>query len=306
MRKVIIWSLVVLFLLLIFVGHAPNASMSKLKGKYANEASQFVEIGGMQVHYRVEGSGMPLVLLHGTAASLHTWDAWAMSLQDSFQVIRMDLPAFGLTGPHPDQDYSIERYTSFVDQFMDELQIDTCYLAGNSLGGAIAWNYTISRPERVKKLILIDAAGAPREGDPPMIFKLARIPVVSQLLKFVTPKRIIESNLQQVYYDDAKVSDALIDRYYDMARRPGNRQAFIDRARMDFVLPTDRLAEIVAPTLILWGEQDAWIPVKDVSFFESRIPNSQHIIYPNAGHVPMEELPIVSAQDAMNFLKATN
>jgi pimeloyl-ACP methyl ester carboxylesterase len=89
---------------------------------------------------------MPVVLVHGTAASLHTWDDWTDSLKKDYRVIRMDIPAFGLTGPHPDADYSIEAYVAFLGQFLDQLDIDSMYLAGNSLGGNIAWNFAASLP----------------------------------------------------------------------------------------------------------------------------------------------------------------
>ena len=130
-----------------------------LKKKYCNEQSKFIEINGQEIHYRDEGSGYPLVLVHGTSSSLHTWDAWTNELKNDFRIIRMDIPAFGITGETKDRNYTIENYVKFIDAFTTALGVDTFYLAGNSLGGEITWNYAYSHPDRVKKIILIDAAG---------------------------------------------------------------------------------------------------------------------------------------------------
>ncbi|HZX63804.1 MAG TPA: alpha/beta hydrolase, partial [Myxococcales bacterium] len=107
--------------------------LQDLKGRYAGAASRFLDIGGLQVHYRDEGDGPPLLLLHGTGSSLHTWDGWAGALRDRFRVIRMDLPGFGLTGPNKDDDYRISSYVEFVEAFRKRLGLDTFALAGNSL-----------------------------------------------------------------------------------------------------------------------------------------------------------------------------
>lgn len=282
--------------------YTPDIPLDSLKSKYTNASSEFVEIQGMPVHFRREGSGPTLVLIHGTAASLHTWDDWTQSLSRDFEVLRMDLPAFGLTGPRQDGDYSMKNYVSFVSDFLASQNIDSCYMGGNSLGGAIAWNYAIDYPQQVQKLILLDAAGAPRSGDLPFIFKLANTPLLSRLLTKVTPRSIIRSNIQQVYFDDDLISEKLIDRYHDMSRRPGNRQAFVDRAQKQFELETNRLVEIKCPTLIQWGVYDEWIPVEDAQFFENKIPNSRVLLYQNAGHVPMEEIPDQTSKDAKSFL----
>ena len=162
---------------LIFVlrgGVYADISVEDLKYDYANEQSQFIEVNEMQVHYRDEGDGFPIVLVHGTAASLHTWDAWTHELKKTNRVIRMDLPAFGITGPNKNADYSLEAYTTFLHSFLEKLQLKKFHIAGNSLGGNIAWNYTADYPENVEKLILVDASGLPTNKQPPAIFKMAK------------------------------------------------------------------------------------------------------------------------------------
>ncbi|MDC1323850.1 alpha/beta hydrolase [Polaribacter sp.] len=281
-----------------------------LKEKYANEFSKFVEIDGMQVHYRVEGKGIPIVLIHGTGASLHTWDDWTLKLKENYQVIRMDLPAFGLTGPNKSGDYSIKQYTQFLEEFVVKMKLDSMFLVGNSLGGNIAWNYASKNPEKVQKLILVDASGLPTNKPQPWIFKMAKTPVLSKLFLYITPRNIIEDNLKQVYEDDTKISDALITRFHDMALREGNRKAFVDRAKIDFKISEaskeEQLQNIQTPTLLIWGAKDTWIPLDNGKRMDALLPNSKLVVLQNSGHVPMEENPKESFKVLNDFLHQKN
>lgn len=302
----LLWiTLSILLLLIIGVmiwAYAPDKSIEELTEKYAYDNSQFIEVDEMNVHYRINGTGSPIVLIHGTAASLHTWEQWANELQDSFQVISLDLPAFGLTGPNPDGIYNIEYYASFLDKFLRQLEIDTFYLAGNSLGGAIAWRYTTLYPNKVKKLILIDAAGYPLNKAPSLPFNLAKNKILAPIMLHFTPKILIKNSIIEVYGNDSLVTDAVVNRYYDMTLRAGNRQAFIDRTRNGSYSDPKFIKDIKVPTLIQWGSGDVWIPVENAKNFERDIENSKVIIYEKAGHIPMEEIPILSVTDAKKFL----
>lgn len=276
--------------------------VEELKEKYANEQSQFININGLEVHYRIEGQGPDLVLVHGTAASLHTWDKWTELLKDQFRIIRFDLPAFGLTGPSAERDYSIQAYSAFVHQFVNAIELDTFSMAGNSLGGGIAWAYAATHPEKVEKLVLIDATGIPDDkGDPP-VFKMARNPILGTLFEFLTPKSFIKKNMKEVYFDDSKVDEEIVTRYHDMALREGNRIAFRDRAHVVNPDRTDDLAKIMSPTLIIWGEEDEWIPVSSAYVFQEKIQEAELAIMEDMGHLPMEEDPETSAAIAREFL----
>lgn len=276
--------------------------LATLKTKYTNEHSRFIKIDGLDVHYRIEGQGPDLLLLHGTAASLHTWDDWTELLKKDFRIIRLDLPAFGLTGPSPSVDYSIAGYTSFLSAFTHAIGLDSFSVAGNSLGGGIAWAYAIKHPDQIEKMLLINASGIPNNGDDPAVFKLARNPVLGKLLEWVTPKSFIEKNMKEVYFNDLKVDEELVTRYHEMALREGNRKAFRQRAQVTNPDLTDLLPTISAPTLIMWGEEDEWIPVKNAYYFHESIPNTQLAVIPQLGHVPMEEAPDVTSAIARSFL----
>ena len=294
-RKYWLYTLLIALILAINSVAYSDISVDDLKVKYANQYSKFIEVDGMQVHYRIEGEGFPIVLIHGTASSLHTWDAWTKELKKTNTIIRMDLPAFGLTGPNKTADYSIKSYTTFLDQFLNEIAIDSFHLVGNSLGGNIAWNYAAEHPNKVDKLILVDASGLPTNKPQPAVFKMAKTPVVSNLFLYVTPKFFINKNMQEVYADDTKITDDLVSRYHKMALREGNRQAFIDRARMDFKLDSkaniDKLKSIQNSTLLIWGAQDNWIPLDNGIRMDSVMQNSKLVVLESSGHVPMEENP---------------
>lgn len=288
--------------ILFFFNRKQDIPLSELKAKYCNFESEFVEIDGMQVHYRDEGSGDPIILLHGTAASLHTWDDWTEDLKKTHRVIRMDLPAFGLTGANSTGDYSSANYLQFVDAFVLRLKLNKFRLGGNSLGGKIAWHYALEHPHKVEELILVDPSGMDSGKGVPAVFKLARTPILSGLIKYITPRSMIEKNLKEVYHDDSKISEELVDRYYEMTLRKGNRQAFIDRARLIEEDRSAELSKITQPTLLIWGEEDFWTPFENASRFAKAIPNAQLKVMKNTGHVPMEERPVESLKFVQQFL----
>lgn len=305
-KKYFFYAVLIVLILLIKGAVYADISVEDLKKEYANEYSKFIEIDGLQVHYRDEGKGFPIVLLHGTASSLHTWDDWAKELTKNYRVIRMDLPAFGITGPNKNADYSITAYTTFLHQFLMKINVDRFYLAGNSLGGNIAWNYAAEHPEKIKKLILVDASGLPTNKPQPAIFKLAKTPILSSLFLYVTPKFFIKKNMKEVYGDENKITNALITRYHKMALRVGNRQAFIDRAKTDFKLGAkvnlDKFKSIKTPTLLIWGAKDSWIPLNNGKRMDLLLVNSKLVVLENAGHVPMEENPAESLGILKSFL----
>lgn len=305
-KKYIFILLLVLLGVVIQSAYYADIPFETLKQKYANEFSKFVEIDQMQVHYRDEGQGEVIVLIHGTGASLHTWDEWTETLKQFYRVVRLDLPAFGLTGANSNGDYSIKNYTSFIQKFLKTINIDSCYMVGNSLGGNIAWNYAVDYPEDIKKLILVDASGLPTGKSQPWIFKLAKTPVLNSIVLYFTPKIIIKKNLEQVYEDDLKITEGLVNRYHEMSLREGNRKAFIDRAKTDFNLTDsnniNRLPKVTSPTLIIWGDKDSWIPLENGKQMDNLIPNSELVVIKNSGHVPMEENSIESVELVLEFL----
>jgi pimeloyl-ACP methyl ester carboxylesterase len=311
LRKLLLaLALIVLAAVLVAVGDAwaPDRPVAELAARWAPPPSEFRAIQGMQVHLRDEGPGddpLPLLLLHGTSASLHTWDGWTRALSPERRVIRVDLPGFGLTGPFPHDDYSIERYIEFIAALLDSLGLQRVVIAGNSFGGQVAWESAVEMPARVAALVLVDAVGYPFTPESvPLAFQLARYPALRPLIAYLLPRRVIRASLHNVYGDPNRVDEALVDRYYELALRDGNRRAL--GLRFAHVMPTHeragRIATITQPTLILWGGRDRLIPLESGHRFARDIAGSRLVVFDALGHVPHEESPLESVAMVKDFL----
>ncbi len=284
---------------------------SILKQKYAPKPSKFLEMDGLEVHYRDQGNQtdtLPLVLLHGTAASLHTWEGWVEVLQKERRVITLDLPAYGLTGPHPDGDYSVSFYVDFINDFLNRLGVKEGIIGGNSLGGYIAWNYALKYPQKTKKLILVDAAGYPIQSESvPLAFQLATLPFIKNIFKHITPRPILKKSIENVYGEPSKIDEKLVDRYFELSLRAGNRAAFIDRMskfkRKGLDENFEQLKNLQTPTLIIWGEKDLLIPINVAYRFQKDLPVDTLITFPKLGHVPQEEDPQETVKSVLDFLR---
>ena len=288
---------------------APDRPVDALKARWAAPPSRFLMLQGMQVHVRDEGprdDHTPIVLIHGTSASLHTWDGWVAALSPHRRVVRMDLPGFGLTGPAPDGDYSMARYTRFMRDLLDLLNIDQAVLAGNSLGGGIAWQTALAHPTRVRQLVLVDATGYPLQPQSmPIGFRLAQVSWLAPITQKVLPRQMIAASVRNVYGQPDKVSPALLDRYYELTLREGNRASLTKRFqyRSSDAALAGQISQLRMPTLILWGSEDRLIPPDHGQRFHHDITGSQIEVFEGLGHVPHEEDPQATVQAMKRFLR---
>ena len=306
--KYLLLVIVILILGFIAFNWKNDVSVEELKKKYANTESEFVEIDGMQVHFRDQGlatDSLPIVLIHGTGASLHTWESWVNELKNKHRIITLDIPTYGLTGPNKTGDYSQDFYVNFMENFLLKLNIKRCVLGGNSLGGSITWAFALEHPERVGKMILVDAGGYPMVSKSvPIAFQIARMPIVGNLFKYILPYAVIEKSLQNVYVHDDRITPELIERYYDLASRTGNRKAFLDRMKSS--IKNDnylKIKTLTMPTLIIWGKEDGLIPLNVAEKFHEDLPNDTMIVFKDLGHTPMEEDPMKTVKAVKDFLR---
>ncbi len=285
---------------------APDKPVSELAPRWAQPPSRFLSVGGMQVHLRDEGprdDPTPIVLLHGTSDSLQTWDGWSAALRTQRRVIRFDLPGFGLTGPDPQNDYSIDAYVRFVLAVLDQLGVQSCVLGGNSLGGQIAWRTAVVQPQRVHQLILVDAAGYPLQPQSaPLAFRLAQSRFAGVLLERLLPRGLVLAGLRNVVGDPTIVTSELVDRYYDMAVRAGNRRALVQRLALVNVDQSEQIGRLRLPTLVLWGGRDRLIPVQSGQRFAHDIPDARLVVWPELGHLPQLEDPARTVVEVQRFL----
>lgn len=279
----------------------------ELYDRYLLDTSAILDIDGMPLHYRVTGSGPALVLIHGLGSCLHTWNKYHEYLSNDFKVISLDLPGLGLTGPPPSGDYSIEMYMQVFDRLLEEVGESKAHFAGNSLGGYMSWNYAARRPERVNKVVLMNAAGygTDEREISDFGFKMAINPLTRDLTHKLTPRNLVRMSLENCVTDPSLVTEEKVELYHDHILRKGNRESFSVILKTHIVNGmdnTDVIKQVQAPTLILWGDEDALLNVEHAFRFQRAISDARMIIYPEKGHLPMLELPKRSAEDIRAFL----
>ncbi|MCC6926241.1 alpha/beta hydrolase [Novosphingobium sp.] len=274
----------------------PDTDIAEMVRKYGGSEARFIESSVGRIHYRDQGSrtGPVLLLLHGSNSSLQTWEGTVARLKQRYRVISFDLPGHGLTGPNPLDDYSIESAIEAGIAVLDAAKVRQAVWIGNSAGGRTVWRAAIARPDRVAGIVLVDATGA-RASEPLQLYfgaRLARSWLGQELLPYTLPRSVVIASLKQNYANPGRITDAVTDRYWELARFPGNRRAAGIWASASFDdRQWDRIGTIAAPTLLIWGEQDRVVPFSHAQAFAREIRGSRLRIIADAGHLPMEEQP---------------
>jgi pimeloyl-ACP methyl ester carboxylesterase len=283
--------------------YAPDKDRAQLEAAYAQAPSEFVPVAGLRVHVRDSGPKMAktIVLLHGFGASLHTWDAWCQELEKTYRVIRFDLPGAGLTGGDPSGDYSDARGVHILSTLLDELDLAQVVLVGHSMGGRLAWRLAAEQPHRVSQLVLIapDGFASPGfdDGKAPEVGPLAK------LMQYVLPKAALRMALASAYADRSKLDEGTVTRYHDLLLAPQVRTALLARLQqLKLQDPAPWLARISAPTLLLWGDKDALIPVANAQDYLRALPTAQFVEFSGVGHLPHEEAAAPTLPALLRFL----
>lgn len=289
----------------------PDTDRAAMIAKYGGTQSRFVTLpDGARVHVRDSGgTGAPMILLHGSNSSLHTWEPLKRELGSAYRIVTLDLPGHGLTGSTPTNRYDTAEMVATVDGVATALGLQRFILGGNSMGGGISWNYALAHPGKVQALLLLDAGGMPpRAGDAPpksnIGFRIMRSSFGRWIGGQITPRFLIRQSLEQSVADPARITDADVDRYWELLRFPGNRAATMLRFSRPFV--NDRAAErarsITAPTLVIFGREDRIINPSAAESFRERIAGSEVVLLDGVGHLPMEEAPEQTARVIQEFL----
>ncbi len=281
----------------------PDRPRATLEAKYFNAKSMYVDVEGIRLHVRDSGpkDAPALLMLHGFGSGLHTWEPWAQALAIDHRVIRFDLPGSGLTGADPKNDYTDDRATRLIVALLDKLAVQRLSVIGNSIGGRIAWRFAAQYPERVDKLVLIAPDGFASPGFE--CGKAPAIPTMFRMLPWMLPKSMLKMNLAPAYGDPANLTDEVLNRYHDLMLAPDVRAAVIARTEQTVLEPpAPWLAQIRAPTLLVWGGKDAMIPIANAQEYLRLIPGSTLVTFPTLGHVPFEETPAASLPPVLAFL----
>jgi pimeloyl-ACP methyl ester carboxylesterase len=275
-----------------------------LEAKYASAASRFMNIDGVRVHYRDEGKrdGPAVLLLHANFGNLIGWDPWVEELKDAYRVVRIDFTSHGLTGPDPTGDYTIERTLYLMERFIDAVGLDRLSIAGTSMGGTMAIRYTHKHPERIENLILLSPGSL--EGKEQK--ERGDVPDAAYALTYLLPRALPEFMLLQGFGDDAKLTDELVDRWYEMWMREGQREAQLDRLRQyESGDIEDIIRSLETPTLLMWGEANTTAHYEQSFEFRTLLENVESlkfISYPGVGHMAVQEAGAETARDVRAFL----
>ncbi|MDZ7813120.1 MAG: alpha/beta hydrolase [Ideonella sp.] len=294
---------------------APDLPVESLVARWALPPSDFIEVNGQGVHWRDEGprhDPHPIVFLHGVAASLHVWDAWAEDLSPRHRVIRFDLPGSGLTGPFSeaylqgdDVDYSADKLARFTLRLLNTLKVEQATIVGHDLGGEVAWRLALMAPSKVQRLVLLGATGWP---DPPTRkipgLEMARWPVVGALGEGLMPRALVQQSLAATYAQAERITPAQVARYHDLLLREGNRQALRQHlAQAPDHDSVKRLKVMSRPTLLIWGQQDQQLPAAVGERFAQLMPQARLLLLPHVGHQVPEEQPGLAIEALRTFMR---
>jgi len=281
-----------------------------VEARWGRAPSQFIVIDGVRLHYRDEGlrEGPPVVLLHANYASLFMWEPWVRALEDRYRVLRLDLPAHGLTGPEPTGDYSLERIQRLFEAFVDAKGLQSFVVAGTSIGGTVAMRYAAEHPERVQRLILV----SPGSLEPRVRGRTtpAEVPQIADLLTYVMPKAFTRFMLTNDYGDPARVTDAVVDEWHAMWMREGNRAAMLGLLRQ-YVSGgvEEKITAVRAPVLLMWGEKNKRVPLALAYETRDLLVNSPQVelaVLEGVGHMLVQEAPLESAALVSAYLESAN
>jgi pimeloyl-ACP methyl ester carboxylesterase len=277
---------------------------AELESRYARPNSKFVDVDGVRLHYIDEGTGPVVVLLHANFSNLLDWDPWAAALSDRYRVVRFDMTSHGLTGPDPTGEYTLARTLQVMERFIDTLQVERVTLAGTSLGGTLAIHYATTHPERVERLILLSPGsleGKERRAS-------GGVPRVGYVLKYIMPRALPEFMLSSGYGDPATLPESLVDRWYDLWRREGQREAQLDRLSQYQAGDIEsRVRSLRLPVLLLWGELNTTAKFSQAAIFRRLLadtPSLTFIPYPGLGHMALQEDGARLARDVRQWLDA--
>ncbi len=268
----------------------------------------FITVDGVRYHYvEYPGKGEDVFLLHGFAACTYTWEKVAGYLnRQGYHVWALDMKGFGWSDKPGGARYDPYTLMEEVNRWMGAVGVDQVVFVGNSLGGTIAWLMGLEHPERVSRLVLVDAAGYPIEK--PFIIRMAGTPLADPIARLFFCPAIVRWTLEQLYYHDDWITDEQVMAYFDRLRTQNALNAQVAVAgslkASLFEEYIRRIPTIDKETLLIWGRDDKWIPLDKVGYrFRKDLLNSRLAVIAGCGHIPQEEYPEKTARLIMDFIE---
>jgi pimeloyl-ACP methyl ester carboxylesterase len=290
---------------IVWYGRPADVNFEEARSAVPNARySHFADIDGVRIHYQENGSGEPLVLIHGYTASTYAWKDVFEPLARQFRVIAVDLKGFGFSGK-PDGDYTRRAQGELVARLLDYLKIEQAILCGNSMGGEVAMNAAVRHPNRVKALILVDSAGVTVAGGGSVSPGAAQWPIIGPALAALalTSDSLVRDGLRKSFYNDSLANEEQVAAYYrPLKTRDGQRAAYLARTQAGIAPVEPEIGKIKLPTLIIWGAEDELIPLEAGRRLNSLISGSKLVVFEKCGHVPEAEAPERFSSEVENFV----
>jgi pimeloyl-ACP methyl ester carboxylesterase len=261
--------------------------------------SKDVKVFGQKIHYLEAGTGPVLILLHGLGGDASNWSYNIIPLSQKFHVIVPDQLGFGASDK-PFTNYRVATYVAFLDKFLSELKIERASLVGNSLGGWIAASYALAHPEKVERLVLVDAAGFA----PPKDFDLNSLSGLNPSTREGT-----RALIGLVFYNKQFSSDLFVDAFLEKRLAAGDGytiQSLVESIKRGEDFLDNRLARLKQPTLVIWGKEDGLIKLSDGERFQREIPGARLVVYEGCGHVPQLEKAAEFNAEVLKFVSMPN
>ncbi len=275
--------------------------------RYADRDSRFAEIDGVRLHYKDQGQGPAILLIHGSMGDTRDWDGWVRVLAPRHRVIRVDLPGFGLSGAIANGNYSIDRSQSLIDGLMDALAIERFAIAGVSYGGPVAFRYAATRNSRITALIIMNSAGIeygkqqvdPKSGERDYYRNVTSGAALT--------REFIEAALRKSFKQPERIPPGMIERKLDLMNVIGrDREGALMIAQYVRGNPESVLAHVRAPTLVLWGAAERSLSVSTADTFVAALTHAQRVtrvMQPEGDHFMHVELADETGREVLHFLE---
>jgi len=266
-----------------------------------------VSVEGINISYIEEGEGTPLVLVHGIPTSSFLWRDMIGKLSAHGRVIAPDLPGFGLSDAPPNGDYSISNYARLLGSFLEAISIQRATFICHDFGGPVTVTYALRNPDKYQRLVILDTFLHTDLPDWGLFPKLAYVKPVGEVLMRLAGKSIVRSGLEAGVVDKSRISEEVVQRYYMADGSPNKlNTTYLGTLRAEYVedlrFIEENLTTINKPTLIVWGDSDAYLPLSLGERLHQDIAGSKMEVLPNCGHFVQEDEPAKVTELIVDFL----
>ena len=281
--------------------------LPQIIAKYADADSHFIEIDDVRLHYKDQGAGPAVLLIHGSSGDLGDFDGWMSTLlAQHWRVVRIDLPGFGLSGPVPNGNYSIDHMQSLIDGLMDELGIERFALVGTSYGGPVAFRYAATRTDRVTGLVIMNSAGV-EFGKQDVDAKTGEKKFYAASVSDTVSRDATALAIRRAFTDPSRISDAWIDRKVDFSNIVGrDREGALAIDQYVRGNPERVLAHVRASVLVFWGGANKALSQETADRFLAALTHAAYrekAVQPGGGHMMHVEMPEPTVATVAKFLQ---